>query len=99
MTYAGLTSLLLTPGGILLGNGDGSFQAPLPVPQSNPTMAVVGDFNHDGQLDFAAIDTGGFLVVALGNQGNFPSPTTNNLATSTTPAHAMFGDFNNDRQA
>jgi hypothetical protein len=88
--------LLLTPGGILLGNGDGTFQAPLPVPQSNPTMAVVGDFNHDGQLDFAALDTGGFLLVALGNLGNFPFPTTNTLATSTTPAHAMFGDFNND---
>ena len=66
------------------------------MPQSNPTMAVIGDFNHDGQLDFAALDKGGFLTVALGNQGKFPSPLTDSVATNTTPAHAIYGDFNND---
>jgi len=92
----GKMDLLLVPGGILFGNGDGTFTSPSPVPQGNPTREVVGDFNHDGQLDIAELDKGGFLTVTLGNHGNFAFPSTATVPTTTRPAHAGFGDFNND---
>ena len=92
----GKMDLLLVPGGILFGNGDGTFSAPSPVPQSGPTQGLVGDFNHDGQLDIAALDKGGFLTVSLGNKGKFSTPSTDTVGTTTTPAHAIYGDFNND---
>ncbi len=41
--------------GVLLGNGDGTFQAPIlhsPEPGKNGDV-VLGDFNNDGRLDAA----------------------------------------------
>ena len=40
---------------ILIGNGDGMFQAPIriPLPVSDINSLVVGDFNGDGRLDLA----------------------------------------------
>lgn len=39
---------------ILLGNGDGTFQAPLSFPTGNtPWNALPADFNGDGHLDVA----------------------------------------------
>src|SRR5438094_6890427 len=44
---------------ILLGRGDGSFQAPEPYAVgSNPTSVAVGDFNDDGRLDLAVANAG-----------------------------------------
>ncbi|HWE00908.1 MAG TPA: FG-GAP-like repeat-containing protein [Tepidisphaeraceae bacterium] len=55
---------ILTPFGLMLGDGDGTFSAPIGIPyKSNGTSApalpsspllAVGDFNGDGNLDFAA---------------------------------------------
>ncbi len=37
---------------VMLGNGDGTFQAPIQTPISIPfSSMVVGDFNHDGKID------------------------------------------------
>ena len=47
---------------VLLGNGDGTFQAPQlsPIPQTNsPTAGVAADFDQDGRADLAFITTGG----------------------------------------
>src|SRR4029079_18871701 len=41
---------------VLLGNGNGSFQAPLNVPLyqgAKATSVAVGDFNNDGTMDLA----------------------------------------------
>jgi len=55
---------------ILLGNGDGSFQAPIINPSPLDTIGIaVGDFNHDGNLDVAisSWNNGGSFTVLLGN--------------------------------
>src|SRR5258708_39016220 len=45
---------------VLLGNGDGTFQAPVNYAAgANPTSVIIGDFNGDGKLDSAVADLGG----------------------------------------
>jgi hypothetical protein len=61
---------------VLLGKADGTFSAPLDIPDLSPSSITVADFNHDGKLDLAMI-VGGSLEVALGNgDGTFQAPTT-----------------------
>ena len=66
---------------ILLGNGDGTFQAAKPYSLGfSPTAIVAGDFSDNGILDLAAIGTpasgtGGELAILMGNgDGTFQPP-------------------------
>jgi hypothetical protein len=43
----------------LLGNGDGTFQKPIQSPAPSPISLAVGDFNEDGNLDLAVVETNG----------------------------------------
>src|SRR5207249_3382514 len=82
---------------VLLGNGDGTFQAARAFPVGDyPRSVVVGDFNGDGKLDLVLtnpnVDT---LSVLLGNgDGTFQDPTT--FAAGTSPYSVAVGDFNGD---
>lgn len=82
---------------ILLGNGNGTFQAPVNYAVGSDPMAVAaGDFNDDRKLDLAVANEGsGTVSVLLGN-GNGTFQT----ATSYTAAGALdalaVGDFNDD---
>ncbi len=61
---------------LLLGNGDGTFQAPTQVATIGaiPTDVVVADFNRDGKMD-VAFATPGAAMMCLGNgDGTFRSP-------------------------
>ena len=93
----GIPDLLVPSDGTVvafLGNGDGTFtQASVTSTPSGGYLAL-GDFNHDGKLDFA---TSGNLL-ALGNgDGTFQTPTP---FVPTVPlegfANITAGDVNND---
>ena len=71
--YSGSPSVTL-----LLGNGDGTFQSPIPVAGAfaGPLGLAVGDFNGDGNLDLAVANGNTKTVsVSLGNgDGTFQNP-------------------------
>jgi hypothetical protein len=82
---------------ILLGNGNGTFQAPtlvaLPT-TSEPVGIAAGDFNHDGKLDLAVSGEAGDVYVLLGNgNGTFSSPAA---YAAYFPGAVVAADFNGD---
>jgi hypothetical protein len=85
---------------VLLGNGDGTFQAPQTVFTGYGASALVaGDFRGDGKLDLAVADGGDDTVsVLLGNgDGTFQAPQTH--APAVFPFYLVAGDFTgNGRQ-
>jgi hypothetical protein len=83
---------------VLLGNGEGTFQAPLSfdlgAPPSIRSLAV-GDFNNDGSQDLVANNTNSVSVLLGDGDGTFQAP----LLFNTGPAGARsvaVGDFNSD---
>ncbi|CAF3792037.1 unnamed protein product [Rotaria socialis] len=87
--------------GVFLGYGNGSFANQLTFSSgsySYPKSVVVGDFNHDTQLDivvanFGRNDIGVFL--GFGN-GSFASQVAYSTGSYSYPRHVAIGDFNND---
>lgn len=71
--------------GTLLGNGDGTFSAPIPYPSPARNHLVLADFNGDGRLDLAGIQdySPNILVVLTGNgDGNFGAGRTFDAGTT-----------------
>jgi len=85
---------------VLLGNGDGTLQAPVTYPANDwPGFVVLGDFNKDGHLDVAvanrAIGTPGQVLIFLGKgDGTLNSPTT--YGPFTDAFSMAVGDVNHD---
>jgi len=84
--------------GIFLGNGDGTFQAPLNANTGAiPGEVVVCDFNGDGVQDLAVLtgSPSNSFVVLLGNSnGSFQAPVSYVSAPGAT--QIGFSDFNGD---
>jgi hypothetical protein len=90
---------------ILLGKGDGTFQAQTQVATApGPTQVAVGDFNGDGKLDLAvsaSADTnsgpsyGTMVSILLGN-GNGTFGTHVDYTAGTGPDAVVIDDFNKD---
>jgi hypothetical protein len=90
---------------ILLGNGDGTFQAPVFVNAGqNPQGLAAGDFNGDGKLDLAAFDQPlNSVDVLLGKgDGTFHPAVQYGIGGGSIPYYAQpvyslaLGDFNSD---
>jgi hypothetical protein len=85
---------------ILLGNGNGTFQAPVSVNTggSGPLAVAVGDFNNDGKPDVAVDNYASSTVNILLNNGG-PTILTPGTAVSSggsSPYYMSVGDFNGD---
>ena len=82
---------------ILLGNGDGTFGAPIVTSTGGGSIAwlMAADLNKDGKVDLIMVDnTNQNVAIFMGKgDGTFQTPTT--LAQSS-PGAAAIGDFNND---
>ena len=81
---------------LILGDGDGTFQPPLPLPGIMGDSIVAGDFNGDGRLDLA-IGTSSLTEVSvlLGNgDGTFQPPES--ITLGVAPDALVAGDFNGD---
>jgi hypothetical protein len=93
----------MNPGGyesrdyVLLGNGDGTFQAPTEIYGGwGNTSVAVGDFNRDGQLDIATADASGNSVSIVRGLGNGAFSTAENFAAGPGAVAVAAGDFNGD---
>lgn len=85
---------------VLLGNGDGTFKAPVNYPTGvTPLRMVAADFNHDGHVDLAVVDncgpSCGFVSVLLGKgDGTFQSKT--DYSVGQAPGALAAADLNGD---
>jgi hypothetical protein len=83
---------------ILLGKGDGTFQAPITMLiGTNPSSIVAADFNKDKKADLAIASPGsGEVFVMLGNgDGSFQLPVSFSSGAAAPTALAVT-DLNND---
>ncbi|MGH8395367.1 MAG: FG-GAP repeat domain-containing protein, partial [Pseudomonas sp.] len=82
---------------VLLGNGDGTFQAARYFTGGSfPLSVAVGDFNGDGLADLAVANNGsGNVSVLLGN-GDGTFQATRNFGAGSGPRSVAVGDFNGD---
>ena len=82
---------------ILLGNGDGTFQARSDIAGGgSPLQVIVADFNRDGKLDLAVANSiYNTVTVLLGKgDGTFQAPVA--YATGTNAQWLVAADFNGD---
>ena len=83
--------------GVLLGNGDGTFQAQVVYGAGDEAAGiVVADFDHDGKPDIATSNFDADSVsILLGNgDGTFQDQVTYEVGSE--PRTLAFGDFNGD---
>ncbi len=84
------------PTSILLGNGDGTFQAPSTVFPGSGSLAV-GDINGDGKLDLVFLDQSEDVEVYLGNgDGTFSNTHTYQTQLGGGNDGPLLADFNLD---
>jgi hypothetical protein len=82
--------------GLLLGNGDGTFQGKTAFrTDAGPFDVVIADFDGDGKLDVATANNSNRVSVLLGNgDGTFQSAQS--YPGEASPCSIAVGDFNGD---
>ena len=86
--------------GVMLGNGDGTFQAAVnyvggPTQVGAPSRLAVSDFNKDGIADLAVVFGGGVRLLLGNGDGTFQTTPISYVA-GTFPQGIAIGDFNGD---
>lgn len=85
---------------ILLGNGDGTFQAAEPYSGlEEPLGITTGDFNGDQELDLAVTDYIFNTVVILQGNGDGTFTNTGQWFAGINPGSVAVSDFNGDGKA
>ena len=80
---------------VLMGNGDGTFQAAVNYPAgTNPKALAVGDLNGDGKADLAVANFGDNNISALLGNGDGTFQAATNYGVGTNPQAVAVGDFN-----
>ncbi len=99
MVYANCTQGACLPGyvAVLIGNGDGTFQPPVPYATGlQPGSLVIGDFNGDGKPDLATSNSTSDNISILLNNGDGTFPVHVEYPTGLAPGNIISGDFNGD---
>ena len=82
--------------GISLGNGNGTFQAPLPpVSGYQGGTLFTGDFNGDGKPDLIEVNSANFQIFPGNGDGTFLSPVTTPFGSSPY-CRPLIADVNHD---
>lgn len=82
---------------ILLGNGDGTFLAPVSYElEANGDSVVAADFNGDGKPDLAVVDNVGLVSIFLGNGDGTFRPRVDYPVGFAPWGGIGVGDFNGD---
>ncbi len=88
--------------GVLLGNGDGTFQAQklTTLPSGSLPYLIVGDFNGDGKADVALGEplpqVGNYAVAVLLSNGDGTFQAAVTYPLNALPSALAVGDFNSD---
>ncbi len=80
---------------VLLGNGDGTFGAPLEFASTPTAHSIkVGDFNNDSKLDVGTTNTNSASVLLGNGDGTLQAPLVAPVAGNNI--NLVVGDYNND---
>ena len=88
--------------GVLLGNGNGTFQAPAAfatgAADGHPSGIAMGDITGDGKPDLLTANGPGYSVSLLAGTGtgSFQAPVTYQFSTRSLPLDVAAADFNAD---
>lgn len=83
--------------GILLGSGNGMFQAAKMISVASPHGLAVGDVNGDGKLDVLVSNTVSAINVLIGDgAGGLTAANPATIPVGSVPYDLALGDLNND---
>jgi uncharacterized repeat protein (TIGR01451 family) len=83
--------------GLLLGNGDGTFQIDRYYPtEAIPQDVAVTDFNRDGNPDVVVANSGGTTATVRLGAGDGTLLAPNHYPVGSNPSDVAVGDFNGD---
>src|SRR5262249_40237529 len=78
---------------VLLGNGDGTFRAPIYSAVGLPESVAVADLDQDGNLDLV-VQNGAVSILSGNGDGTFRSPVRYDIAAAQR--QLQIADFNGD---